>query len=103
MKDAAQVRMARKAAPERDVNEGPGGVLQQFPRAFQLQGEHVMVGAGPRRGPKHPDEMDAAIAALVRERLQAQITIEASHALDHPSQDVSRQTVWASLGGRSLS
>src|SRR5215813_9397858 len=103
MKDAAHVRMARKAAIERDVNEGHRGVFQQFPRAFQLQVEHVMVGAVPSRGPKQTDEMDAAIAALVRESLQAQITTEAPHALDHPSQYVSRQTVCASLGGQSLS
>src|SRR5262244_1516184 len=103
MKDAAQVRMARKAALERDVKEGHRGVLQQFPRAFQLQVEHVMVWAVPSRGPKHPDEMDAAIAALVRESLQAQITTEAPHALDHPSQHVSRQTVCASIVGRRLS
>jgi len=36
MKDAAQVSMARKAAIERDVNEGHRGVFQQFPRSFQL-------------------------------------------------------------------
>src|SRR5262247_1832569 len=103
MKDAAQVRMARKAALECDVKEGHRRVFQQFPRAFQLQIEHVMVWAVPRRCPKHPDEMDAAIAALVRESLQAQITPEAPHALDHPSQHVSRQTGCASLVGRSLS
>src|SRR5262245_8034653 len=103
MKDAAQVRMARKAALECDVKEGHRRVVQQFPRAFQLQIEHVMVGAGPSRCPKHTDEMDTAIAALVRESLQAQITPEAPHALDHPSQYVSRQTVCASIVGRSLS
>src|SRR5262249_36343766 len=103
MKDAAQVSMARKAALERDVNEGHRGVFQQFPRAFQLQVEQVLVGAVPSRGPKQTDEMDAAIAALVRESLQAQITPEAPHALDHPSPHVSRQTVGASLVGRSLS
>ena len=74
MKDAAHVRMARKAAIERDVNEGHRGVFQQFPRAFQLQVEQVMVRAVPRRCPKHTDEMDAAIAALVRESLQACLT-----------------------------
>src|SRR5262249_41913211 len=47
--------------------------------------------------------MDAAIAALVRESVQAQIIIEASHALDHPSQHVSRQTVCTSIAGRGLS
>jgi len=47
--------------------------------------------------------MDAAIAALIRESLQAQITTEAPHALDYPSQHVSGQTVCASIVGRRLS
>src|SRR5215467_10676670 len=95
--------MARKAAVESDIDKRYRPVPQQFSSSFQLQIEQVIVWAVPSRCPKHTDEMDAAIAALVRESLQAQITTEAPHALDHPSQHVSRQTGCASMVGRSLS
>src|SRR5262245_50850879 len=95
--------MARKAAIESDVNEGYRRVFKQFPSSFQLQVEQVIVWAVPSRCPKHTYEMDAAIATLVRKSLQAQITIEASHALYYPSQHVSRQTVCANVVGRRLS
>ena len=59
--------------------------------------------AGSSRCLKHPDEMDAAVAALVRESLEAQIRIERPHALDYPSQHVSRQAVCAAIVGWRLS
>ena len=59
--------------------------------------------AGPRRCLKHPNEMDAAVAALVRESLQAQIRIERLHALDYPSQHVFWQTVRTAIVGWRLS
>src|SRR5499433_1818918 len=95
--------MARKAAIESDIDKRYRRVPQQFSSSFQLQIEQVIVWAVPRRCSEHTDEMDAAITALVRESLQAQITAEAPHALDHPSQNVSRQTVCASIVGRRLS
>jgi hypothetical protein len=60
------------------------------------------VWAVPSRRPKHPDEMDAAIAALVGQSLEAQITTKTPHALNYPSQDVSRQTVCAPIVGLRL-
>ena len=53
----------------------------------------------PGRRPKHPNEMDAAIAALVRQSLEAQITTKTPHALDYPSQHRSRQTGRAPIVG----
>ena len=58
--------------------------------------------AEPSCCPKHPDEMDAAIAALVRQSLEAQITTKAPHALDYSSQHVSRQPGCASIVGLRL-
>jgi hypothetical protein len=55
------------------------------------------------RRPEHSDEMDAAIAALIRQSLEAQITTETPHALDYPSQDVSRQSWCAPIVGLRLS
>jgi hypothetical protein len=95
--------MAGKSAIESDVNEGRRRVFQQFLSSFQLQIEQVVVRAVPSRRPKHPDEMNAAVAALVRESLQTQITIEMPHALDYPSQDVSRQSGCAPVVGLRLS
>src|SRR5262249_28265989 len=83
--------MARKAAIESDVDKRYRRVPQQFSSSFQLQIEQVIVWAVPCRCSEHTDEMDAAIAALVRQSLQAQITTEAPHALDHSSQHMSRQ------------
>jgi hypothetical protein len=40
--------------------------------------------AVPGRSPKHPDEMDAAIAALVRQNLETQVTTKTPHAIDYP-------------------
>jgi len=65
--------MARKAAIESDIDKRYRRAPQQFLSSFQLQVEQVIVWAVPRRCPKHTDEMDAAIAALVRQSPQAQI------------------------------
>ena len=59
--------------------------------------------AVPSRRPEHPDEMDAAIAALIRQSLEAQITTKTPHALNYPSQHVFRQAVCAAIIGRRLS
>src|SRR5262249_11627457 len=91
--------MARKAAIESDIDKGYRRVPQQFSSSFQLQIEQVMVWAVPRRCSEHPDEMDTAIAGLVRQSLQTQITTEAPHALDYPSQHVSRQSGRAPIVG----
>jgi hypothetical protein len=47
--------------------------------------------------------MDAAIAALVRQSLQAQIRIKTPHALNYSSQHVSGQTGYALFVGARLS
>src|SRR5262244_2892599 len=86
VKQAAHVGVARKAAIESDINKGYRRVPQQFSSSFQLQIEQVIVWTIPRCCSEHPDEMDAAIAALVRQSLQAQIATETPHALDYPSQ-----------------
>src|SRR5215510_4502656 len=94
--------MARKAAIESDIDKRYRRVPQQFSSSFQLQIEQVIVWAVPRRCSEHTDEMDAAITALVRESLQAQITAEAPHALDHPSQNVSILSMSARPPGPTL-
>ena len=58
--------------------------------------------AVPSRSPKHPDEMDAAIAALVRQSLEAQITTKTPHALEYPPQHLSRQTGCGPIVGLRL-
>src|ERR1700739_4135198 len=92
MEEAAHVGMARKAPIESDVNERHRRVLQQFPGSFQLQIEQVIVRTVASGRFEHTDEMDAAVAAFVCERLQAPIAIEILHALDYSSQHVSRQS-----------
>lgn len=51
---------------------------------------------------EHPDEMDAAVSTLVRQSLQAQVITEIPHALDDPSQHVSRQSGCAPIIGLKL-
>src|SRR6478672_1946021 len=103
MKETAHVGMARKSAIESDVNERDRRIFQQFPSSFQLQIEQVIVWTVSSGRLEHPYEMDAAVAAFVCESLQAQITIEIPHALDYPSQHVSRQSGCASVVGLRLS
>ena len=91
--------MARKAAIESDIDKRYRRVPQQFSSSIQFQIEQVIVWAVPRRRSEHPDEMDTAIAALVRKSLQAQIATETPHALDYPSQHVSRQNGRAPVVG----
>src|SRR5262249_58542687 len=92
VKQAAHVGMARKAAIEGDIDKRYRRVPQQFSSSFQLHIEQVIVWAVAGRCFEHPDEMDTAIAALVCQSLQAQIAIEAPHAIDYPPQHVSRQS-----------
>jgi hypothetical protein len=99
MKYAAHMGVARKAAIESDIDKGYRRVPQQFSSSFQLQIEHVVVWTVPRRCSEHSDKMDTAIAALVRQSLQAQIATETPHALDYPSQQVSRQSGRAPIVG----